>query len=339
MTYYIIKRLLLVTIVLLMVTVITFSLTQLAPGDPATLWAGPRPTPEQVERARIELGLDKPFVWRYAHYLGNLLQGDLGTAIRTRQPVIDEVLQYFPATFELVTISLIISLIFGIPLGIVSAVRRETWVDHLSRTFSISGVSVPIFWLGMMLQLLFFSLIKILPIQGRFSSEVLIDNPVISHTGLYLIDTLIEGNWTAFKSCLLHIILPATTMSLASLAIVTRISRSAMIEVMQEDYIRTAKAYGIKDHFVKYKYGLKNALIPTITVVGVAYGFNLGGSVLVENIFDWPGIGRYIWFSIVHNDYPAIMGCTIVYAITYLLINLMVDMAYVVIDPRIRYNR
>jgi peptide/nickel transport system permease protein len=337
MIYYVGRRLILITIVLLIVTVITFSLTMIAPGDPAALWAGHRPTPEMVEKARKELGLDKPFYLRYVHYLGNLVRGDLGTAIRTRQPVMDEIKKYYPATLELVTVAILISLAFGIPLGILSAVKRETFTDHISRVFSISGVSVPIFWLGMMLQLFFFSKIGILPIQGRFSSAIMVDNPIVSITGLYLIDTLIQGNFEAFTSCLKHIILPAVTMSFTSLAIIARISRSSMIEVMQEDYIRTAKAYGIKDKLIRYKYGFKNALIPTVTVVGLAFGMDLGGSVLVESIFDWPGMGRYVWLAITHNDFPAIMGCTLIFAVTYLLINLVVDLVYALIDPRIKY--
>jgi peptide/nickel transport system permease protein len=337
MLYYIVRRIILITVVLLTVTIITFSLTYLAPGDPAVLWVGHRPTPAQVAQAREELGLDKPFHLRYIHYIGNLIQGDFGTAIRTRQPVIEEIKKYYPATIELVTISIVISLIFGIPLGVFSAVRRESILDHTSRVFSISGVCVPVFWLGMMMQLVFYTTIRLLPIQGRISSDILVNYPVTSITGFYLIDTLFTGNLSAFQSSILHIILPAITMALTSLAVITRISRSSMVEVMNEDYIRTAKAFGLGDNQIKYKYGLKNALIPTATVVGAAYGYSLGGSVLVESIFDWPGMGRFVWLSILHNDYPAIMACTITYAVTYLIINLIIDLIYSFIDPRIRY--
>jgi peptide/nickel transport system permease protein len=336
MTHFILKRLGLISIVLVIVSVITFSLTYITRGDPAVLWAGPRPTPEQIAQARKELGLDKPFYLRYFLYVSNLLRGDLGTSIRTRQSVTDDIKTFFPATFELATVSMIVSLIFGIPLGILSAVRRETLIDHVTRTFSITGVSIPLFWLGMMLQLVFYAKIKILPIQGRISSEILAHNPFTERTGLYFIDTLLAGNFAAFKSTVAHIILPAVAMSWAILAIITRISRSSLIEVMQEGYIRTSKAFGVKENLIKYKYGLKNAMIPTVTMVGMTYGWILGGTVLIESIFDWPGMGRYIWISLMYNDYPAILGCTLTYALIFLIINLIVDLVYAIIDPRIK---
>jgi peptide/nickel transport system permease protein len=337
MASYIVKRLFFMIIVLLVVTVITFSLTHLIPSDPAAQWVGYRPTPKQLEQARIELGLDRPFYLRYLIYMRNLFKGDLGTSIRTKQPVIGELARYFPATFELVTVSLLISLVLGVPLGVLTAVHRESVIDHAGRLFSISGVSLPIFWLGMMLQLVVFSTMKGFPIQGRISSEVALANPIITTTGFYLIDTLIHGNFAAFKSALIHILLPATTQSLAALAIITRMARSSMIEVLRADYIRTSRAFGVSETIIKYKYALKNALIPTITVVGLAYGYELGGAILVESIFDWPGMGRYVWHSILYSDYPAIMGVTITFAIIYLSINLMVDLAYAFIDPRVQY--
>ena len=339
MTYFILKRLGLISIVLIIVSLISFSLTYISPVDPAVLWAGLRPTPEQVEQARKELGLEKPFHMRYFIYVSNLLKGDLGTSIRTRQPVMDDIKKFFPATFELVTLSVIISLIFGIPFGILSAARRETAIDHLARTFCISGVSLPIFWLGMMLQLLFYTTMKILPIQGRISSDILANNPIIERTGLYLIDTLIAGNFTAFKSSAVHMILPAVTIAWAILAVITRMSRSSLIEVMREDYIRTAKAFGIRESRIKYKYALKNALIPTVTMVGMMYGWGLGGTVLVESIFDWPGIGKYVYISVLYNDYPAILGCTLICAVTFLTINLIVDLIYAFLDPRIKVGK
>jgi peptide/nickel transport system permease protein len=339
MRYYILRRLVMMTIVLLMVTIITFLLTTIAPSDPAAQWAGTRPTPKQLETARKELGLDKPVYLRYLLYIQNMARGELGTSIRTRQPVVRDLFGYFPATFELVTLAIIISLLIGIPLGILSAVRRESTLDHLGRLFSLSGVGVPIFWLGMMLQLFAYAVLKTFPIQGRIASEISFSHPVAFKTGLFLIDTLVAGNWTALKSTMVHIILPATTLSFASLAFVTRMARSSMIEVLREDYVRTAKAFGVNEYLIRYKYALKNALVPTVTVVGLAYGSLLGGSVLVESIFDWPGIGRYVWLSILYNDFPAIMGVTIVFAITYLLINLCVDLIYAFIDPRVRYTR
>jgi len=339
MINYIIKRLAMMTVVLLIVITITFLLTTIAPSDPAAQWAGTRPTSEQLETARKELGLDKPVYVRYLLHIKNLAKGEFGTSIRTRQPVIRDLLGYFPATFELVTLSIIISLIIGIPLGILSAVRRESTLDHLGRLFSLSGIGVPSFWLGMMLQLLAYVTLKTFPIQGRIASEISFSHPFVTRTGLFFIDTLIQGNWVAFKSALIHIILPATTLSFACIAFVTRMARSSMIEVLREDYIRTSKAFGVNAYLIRYKYALKNALVPTVTVVGLSYGAMLGGSVLVESIFDWPGIGRYVWLSILYNDFPAIMGVTTAFAVTYLLINLVVDLIYALIDPRVRYTK
>jgi len=338
MRYYLVRRLALMTVVLLIVITITFLLTTIAPSDPAAQWAGTRPTPKQLETARIELGLDKPVYLRYLLYIKNMAKGEFGTSIRTRQPVMRDLLGYFPATFELVTLSILLSLIVGIPLGILSAVRRESTLDHLGRLFSLSGVGMPIFWLGMMLQLLAYVTLKTFPIQGRIASEISFSHPIAARTGLLLADTLIQGNWAAFRSAFIHIILPATTMSFASLAFVSRMARSSMIEVLREDYIRTSKAFGVHENLIRYKYALKNAMVPTVTVVGLAYGAMLGGSVLVESIFDWPGIGRYVWLSILHNDFPAIMGVTIIFAITYLSINLIVDLIYAFIDPRVRFT-
>ncbi len=325
-------------VVLLIVITITFLLTTIAPSDPAALWAGTRPTPEQLETARKELGLDKPAYVRYLLYVKNMAKGEFGTSIRTRQPVIRDLLGYFPATFELVTLSIFISLAVGLPLGILSAMRRESTLDHIGRLFSLSGVGIPTFWLGMMLQLLAYVTLQTFPIQGRIASEISFSHPVATRTGLLLFDTLIQGNWAAFQSAFIHIILPATTMSFASLAFVTRMARSSMIEVLKEDYIRTSKAFGVGENMIRYKYALKNAMVPTVTVVGLTYGTLLGGSVLVESIFDWPGIGRYVWLSILHNDFPAIMGVTIIFAVTYLMINLAVDLFYALIDPRVRYT-
>lgn len=339
MRFYIVKRLAMMTIVLLMVTIMTFLLTTIAPSDPAAQWAGTRPTPEQLATARKELGLDRPVYLRYLLYIKNTARGEFGTSIRTRQPVMSDLLGYFPATFELVTLSIIIGLVLGIPLGILSAVRRESIPDHLGRLFSLSGVGVPVFWLGMMLQLFAYTILKTFPIQGRIASEISFSHPIATKTGLFLVDTLIQGNLAAFKSAVIHIILPAATLSFACLAFVSRMARSSMIEVLREDYIRTSKAFGVNEYLIRYKYAFKNALVPTVTVVGLAYGSLLGGSVLVESIFDWPGIGRYVWLSILYNDFPAIMGVTIVFAVTYLLINLFVDLIYAFIDPRVRYNR
>ncbi len=336
MKKYIGKRLAYTLLVLFGVCTITFFVSRIIPGDPATMWVGPKHTQEQLDAARKELGLDRPLLVQYLNYIGNLLKGDLGVSIRTKQPVLEEVGRRYAATFELVTVSILIALAIGIPMGVISAVRKDKPIDHASRTFSISGVAMPVFWLGLILQMTLHGQLGWFPLQGRIGSMILIDHPIAKITGFYLIDTLLTGNWPAFFSTMKHMALPALTMSFASLAIVTRITRSSMLEVMREDYVQTATAYGVSRRTILYKYALKNALIPTITIIGLAYGLMLGGSVLVESIFDWPGLGSYIVLSITRNDFPGIVGSTLIFAATYLTINLIVDLIYFFADPRIK---
>jgi peptide/nickel transport system permease protein len=336
MIRYLTKRVLSVFLVLLTVSIVTFSLTNLSSADPASQWAGQRPTAEQIKAAREELGLDLPFYQRYFVYMRSLVGGDLGTSIRTRQPVLEDMKTYFPATLELVTVSIVLSLGVGIPLGIASAVRRNGVIDQIGRILAIAGVALPVFWLGMMLQLFVTSTGAGLPLQGRLATEVARTSPIVTVTGLNLVDAVISGNLPALKSALVHLILPAITQALGTLALIMRMTRSSMLEVLRTEYIRSARAYGVSERVLRYKYALKNALIPIITIIGLAYGNALGGSILVENIFDWPGIGRYVWLSILANDYTAIMGVTIIFAATYILINLAVDLAYAAVDPRVR---
>ena len=336
MTRYLVKRLAFALLVLFGVSVITFFVARVVPGNPAAMWVGAKPTQEQLDAAVKELGLDKPLVVQYFVYLKNLVQGDLGVSLRTRQPVSSELGRRWAATFELVTISILLALLVGLPMGVLSAVKKDRPLDHLSRAGSISGVAMPVFWLGMTLQLLFHGSWRLLPLQGRIDSHIFIDHPIAELTGLYLLDSLVTGNWPAFVSALRHIILPALTLSFASLAVVTRMSRSSMLEVLKEDYIQTSLAYGVGRTTLLYKYALKNAMIPTVTVVGLSYGFLLGGSFMVESIFDWPGLGYYAVLSITTNDFPAIMGVTILFAVTYIILNTVVDLVYFFLDPRIK---
>ncbi len=336
MKRYIIRRLAFAILVLAGVSVITFFLARVVPGSPVAMWVGSKPTREQLEAAKRELGFDKPLVVQYGVYLKNLVQGDLGVSLRTKRRVSEELSRRFAATFELVTVSILISLLVGIPVGILSAVHRNRPVDHAGRVMSISGVAMPVFWLGMILQLLLHGKMGWLPLQGRIDARVLIDHPIRHITGFYLLDALATGNFVALKSAALHLVLPAATLSFASLAVVTRMSRSSMLEILREDYIQTSLAYGVSKRTVYYWYALKNALIPTVTVVGLSYGLMLGGSFMVESIFDWPGLGRYAILSIETNDFPAIMGVTTLFALTYILLNLLVDLIYFFLDPRIR---
>lgn len=337
MKKYIVRRLLLLILVLFGVSIIAFTVTHVVPSSPEAMWAGPHATKEQLAEARIELHLDEPLHVQYYIYMKEILHGNLGTSIRTRQPVASQIGKYWTATFELVTLSFIITIGLGIILGILSAIFRNTLLDHMIRIVSLTGVSIPIFWLGLLLQMLFFVKLGWLPLQGRISSIVMMEHPIKHITGLYLFDSLVTGNWPAFIDSLKHIILPAFTLSYASLAMTTRQTRSSMLETLGKKYITTAKAFGIPYRVVLLKNALKNALIPVLTVMGLSYGYNLGGSFLVEAIFNWPGLGRYGVGSILTYDFPAIMGVVFVFAICFILVNLIVDILYAYFDPRIGY--
>ena len=300
------------------------------------MWVGAHPTQEQIERARKELGLDKPLYIQFLIYMNKLLHGDLGVSIRTHRPVLSDILSFAPASLELVGTSIIIAVSIGIPLGVISATRKDSWVDNLSRLFSIGGVSIFTPWLGMIGQLLFFKWLGLLPVGDRISTTVSIQYPIQRITGFYLIDSLITGNFVAFRDVLAHLILPAFVVAAYPIGLVTRMTRSIMAEILEEDYIRTAKAYGIPGRTIAYRYALKNSLGPTITVLALSFAYSLVETFLVEMVFNWPGLGRYAAFSIISLDYPAIMGVAIFIALVYIVLNLIVDILQAVIDPRIR---
>jgi len=336
--YYVARRIIAMLLVLLGVSIITFSITRVVPSDPARLWVGTRATEQQIEQARHELGLDKPLHIQYLIYLGDLLHGDLGVSMHSRRPVVEDIRDYFPATFELTNLAMILAVAIGIPLGIISATKRDTGTDHAVRVFSLWGVSMPVFWLGLLLQLLLSSTLHIFPTTGRVDPFVNLQSPLRTITGMYTVDSLLTGNFLVFISALQHMIMPAFALSCSCLVIITRITRSSMLEVLGQDYIKTARSKGLAERAVIYKHALKNALIPTVTVAGLTYGFLLGGSVLVESIFDYPGIGLYAVGSTLLIDYPAIMGVTLLLALVYSLVNLAVDILYAFLDPRIRYG-
>jgi len=333
---YIARRLLLMVLVLLGVSVITFAITHVVPSSPAAMWIGDRVTQEQIDRVNEEMGFNKPLHVQYLLYMKNLLHGDLGVSLRTKQPVRDELARRFSATFELITLSMIAAVLVGVPLGVFSATHKDDWGDRIARLVSISGVSLPSFFLAMLLQLTFSSNWHLLPLQGRIGSEVLSSFPITRITGFYLVDSLITGNWIAFRSSLVHLILPVFAIAFTSLGIVTRIARSSMVEVLNADYIRTAHAYGLSRRLVEYKYAFKSALLPVITILGLSYGYMLGGTFFIESMFDLPGLGRFGYTSIIRNDFPAVMGVTLAYATSFILVNLIVDLIYFAIDPRIR---
>ena len=324
----------LLVIVVIGLSLITFSLTHLVPGDPARLLAGQRAKQEQVEAIARKYGLDRPLHEQYVVYMGGLLRGDLGESMTTRRAVRDDILQYLPATIELTLSSLILVMAFGIPFGVIAAVSRGRLLDHAIRVLSIAGVSMPIFWLGIVMQIIFYRWLDVLPVGGRLG----IADIAPSHaTGLYLVDSLLAGDLRTFESALVHLIMPAAALAAGSLAVTTRMMRASVIESLDADYVRTARAKGLAERVVLSRHVLKNALIPTTTVLGLQVGFLLAGNVLTEVVFNWPGIGLYAVNAIRFLDYSAIMGVTLLISVMYVLVNLVVDIVYLFLDPRITY--
>jgi len=334
MVEYIAKRLLLLVVTMVGVLTLTFFLSHVVPGDPARLAAGVRAKPEQVQALRERLNLDRPILVQYGLYLSGVFHGDLGTSIRTRKPVMQDLLDYFPATVELTALAMLMCIVLGIPLGVLSAVKQESPVDHLSRVTSIAAVSMPPFWLGLLLQLLFYRILGALPASGRLDPFL---SPPHHATGLYVLDSLMSGNWAALGSSVAHVILPAVALAAGSLAVVTRMTRSSLLEVISQDYVRTARSKGVSERVVILKHALRNALMPVVTVIGLQIGVLLAGAVLTEVVFSWPGIGLYAVQSIVFVDFQSILGVTLVSALVYSIANLGVDLLYAVIDPRIHY--
>lgn len=315
------------------ITFMTFVLSHVVPGDPVATMLGARGSDEQIARMREQLGLKSPLPVQYAQYLWGLMHLDLGRSIRTRRPVTTDLADYFPATFELSTCALLLSLALGIPLGIASALKRDGPVDNAARIFSLGGVSVPVFWLALVLLGLFYGRWDLLPAGGRLSDFTI---PPTRVTGLLLVDCLLAGDFRAWLDAAWHLILPSVCLGYLTTATLARMVRAQMLEVLGQDYIRMARAMGLPGPVIVLKYALKNTLLPVVTVVGLAYGSLLSGAVLTETIFSWPGIGKYAVGSTVSLDFPALMGVTLLIAVVYSLVNLAVDLLYVVLDPRLR---
>lgn len=326
------RRLVLLIFVVFGVSVVTFVISHMIPGDPARMMAGERASDETVAHMRQVLGLDEPLHVQYLTYVGDLLQGDFGISIRTQRPVLDDIVRFFPATIELAVAALLFAILLGIPLGVLSAVAKDRGIDHVTRTLSVTGISTPAFWLGLLLIYLFYGRFGILPGSGRIDSGLAPPH----FTGFYTLDSLIAGDWAALRSALTHLVLPALTLGFIHLGIVTRQIRSAMLEVLQEDYVRTARASGLSRRSVLIGHALRNALIPSVTMIGLAFGDLLYGAVLTETVFAWPGMGNYVVQSITALDFPAIMGFTVVASTAYVLLNLAVDLVYMALDPQIR---
>lgn len=327
------RRLLFLMLVVLGVTLITFAISHLIPGDPARLLAGDRASDELVAQMREKLGLDQPLYVQYARYMLGLVQGDLGTSIRTGRPVAADILAYFPATLELVITALTLSVLIGVPLGVASAVWRNGWIDQFARTFAAIGISTPAFWLGLLLLVLFYGHLGWFPGGGRLPTGM---EPPAAITGMYVPDSLLAGDWAVFKSALWHLVLPAACLGFVHVGVIARQIRSAMLDQLSEDYIRTARAAGLSKARVILGHALPNAAIPSVTVLGLAFGDLLYGAVLTETIFAWPGMGAYVVNSIQALDFPAVMGFTVVVSMAYVLVNLAVDLTYMLLDPRIK---
>ncbi|MCL1463159.1 ABC transporter permease [Argonema galeatum] len=333
---YIAKRLLSLLPVLLGITLLVFALLHLIPGDPAVVLSGERATPEQVEALRQQLGLDRPLPLQYLAFLEKLIRFDFGTSIISGIPIADEIKNRWPATFELSVAAILVAITLGIPAGIFAAVRKNSWLDNLLMSGSLIGVSLPVYWLGLLLIYLFAVNLQLLPPSGRISVETGFNFKAI--TNFYVMDALFKFDIATLKDVLAHLILPALTLGTIPLAIIARITRSAMLEVLLQDYIRTAKAKGVPAYLVIFQHALKNALLPISTTIGLQFGNLLGGAILTETIFSWPGIGSWIYEGILARDYPVVQGGVVFVSATFVLINLLVDISYALFDPRIQYK-
>ncbi|MDX8534159.1 ABC transporter permease [Mesorhizobium sp. VK25A] len=329
----ILRRFVLLAFVVAGVAIVTFTISHLIPGDPAQLIAGDKASAETLAHVRQELGLDKPVTQQFVIYVKQLLSGDLGNSLRTRRPVATDIALFLPATLELGITALIMAILIGVPLGVLSAIYKDGPVDQAARAVSVAGISMPVFWFGLALIIVFYVKIPILPGSARIDIGIA---PPPRVTGFFLIDSLVAGDLAAFRSTLYHLVLPAFVLAFANLGIITRQIRASMLDVLQEDYVRTARANGLSRSAITLRHALPNALIPSVTLLGLAFGDLLYGAVLTETIFAWPGMGSYVVSSIQTLDFPAIMGFTIVASLGYVLINLAVDLTYMVLDPQIR---
>jgi peptide/nickel transport system permease protein len=339
MLRYVLKRLVWLLVVLLGLCIITFTLSRVVPGDPAAAYVGPRARPQQVELVRRQLGLDRPLYVQFAYYLRDLAHGNLGESLRTHRPVLTGILEHLPASLELMFSAIVIALFVGIPLGVLSAKKENTVIDHLSRLFSVANVSLPSFWLAMIFQIVFFRWLGLFPIGGRIDTVTALLDPIQKVTGFNLIDAFLTGNWKAFWDVCMHLVLPAVTLAAYSTGLIARMTRSAMLEVLREDYITTARSIGVSESEIHFIQALRNAIGPTLTTAGLCFASMLTGTFFIELIFFWPGLGTYTINAIFLNDYPVIMGVTILMALFYVTVNLCVDLLLAIADPRIRIGK
>ncbi|HEX7432844.1 MAG TPA: ABC transporter permease [Anaerolineales bacterium] len=332
---FILRRLFTSIIVLIGVSIMTFLIARVVPSNAAELYIGPKARPEDIARVTKQLGLDKPLPVQYAVYMNELLHGDLGLSLGTKRPVLTEIRDRLPATLELLLSGMFLAVLIGVPLGVLSARWQGKPLDTGVRIISIMGVSMPAFFLGLLLQIFFFRDLHLLPLAARVNGNLRFTSPIVEMTGFFLIDSLLTRNWVAFKDVFLHLFLPSVTLAAYSIGLIARMTRASMLEMLEQDYIRTARAYGVRDAVITYLYALKNALSPTLTIIGITFAYALTGTFFVEVIFNWPGLGQFTVRSLLGLDYPAIMGITLFGAVGYVLINLIVDLLQAWIDPRI----
>lgn len=319
--------------VLLGVSIVVFFMVRAIPGDPAQIMLGQQATQEQVQQIRENMGLDKPIFVQYGLFLKDALRGDLGDSIVTGRPVTTELLTRLPATLELTAFAMLIAILVGIPVGVISAVRQYSLLDKTTSVLALTGISMPIFWLAMILVVIFGVNLELLPFPGRLDPTT----GITAITGLVLVDSLLTLNFAGFWDGLLHLIMPALALATIPMAVIMRMTRSSMLEVMNEDYVRTARAKGVVPWRVVFKHALRNAMLPTITVIGLQTGLLMGGAIITETIFSWPGIGLYTYNSISSRDYASIQGVVLYAALLFVLVNLLVDILYAILDPRVRY--
>lgn len=332
---YLVRRILYMFIVILGISTIVFFITRILPGDPVGAILGPQAPPDVIDRIRKEYGFDKPIYIQYIDFISGLIRGDLGRSISTNRPVIDDIKERFPATFELATASMIVALAIGVPLGVISAIKKDSPADHAIRFITLFGVSMPVFWLGLMLLLIFYYILGILPGPGRLDPYIA-EPPRV--TGLLTIDSLIAGNLQAFENAIAHLILPATVLGYLSSAYIARVTRASILETLRQEHVKFARSKGLPGRAVLSNHIIKPSLIPIVTIVGIVYGGLLEGAVITETIFSWPGLGSYLTRAMIYMDYNAIVGGVIVIAIIYSIVNLIVDIIYSYIDPRIKYG-
>jgi len=329
------RRLILTTISLFGVLVITFTISHIIPGDPARVLAGRWATQEQVQAIRKELGLDRPLSIQFGHYLIDLVHGRLGTSIVSQRRIVDELREYLPPTLELVLVAMFINVALAIPLGVLAAVNRGGIFDAFSRLIAVVGAAAPVFWVGLLFQMLLYGKLHILPLGGQLD---FLTTPAKTITGLQVVDSLVTGKWSTLGDAMVHLIMPAFTLGIGFVAVITRIVRSSMLSTLNTDYVRSARAKGLPERTVIYKHALKNAIIPPLTVMGMQLGWMMGGTVLVETVFSWGGIGFWAVTAIRQNDFPVIMAVTLIISLVFIGANFCVDLLYMVLDPRIRYS-